>query len=392
MNYPLLIAMLASLAAIAPLAVDMYLPAMHDMASQLAQPIEQVELSISTFLIGFAIGQLLGGSTSDRFGRKPVIFFGLLIYTISSIGLAMADSLELLLFLRFIQAIGGGAATVNSPAIVRDRFEGAQVAKTLSMVAMVMMSAPLVAPILGSLIHASLGWRAIFWILAGYALLIMLIFMVKLPESRTKQDRKVLSKPLQSYKRILSDPMLQRYLLILTFGFSTMFVFLTSASYLYLEHYQQPASMFPWLFGANIALMIVLNRVNIYFLNRYSAQQILSVGATIQWVSAILLFVSLTLFDNLWLTVIPISMMVGSLGLVSANGMSLALAHFRDISGTVASLIGVFEFAFGALFGLIWSYLHDQTPLPIAYMAILTTSLSMLVLWKVGRKPIESEN
>lgn len=379
--------MLASLAAIAPLAVDMYLPAMQQMAVDLAKPIEQVELSISAFLIGFAVGQLFGGPASDRFGRKPIIFFGLLIYAISSIALATTDSLELFLFLRFMQALGGGAATVNSPAIVRDRFEGAQVAKTLSMVAMVMMSAPLIAPMLGSLIHAALGWRAIFWILSGYAVLIMLAFAIKLPESRTKQERQtLLTKPFQSYKRILLDPMLQRYLLILTFAFSTMFVFLTSASYLYLEHYQQTPAMFPWLFGANIVLMIMLNRANIYFLNYYSPRQILNTGAAIQWLSSILLLASLLIFDNLWLTLIPISIMVGSLGLISANGMSLALAHFRDISGTVAALIGVFEFAFGALFGLLWVYLHNHTPLPIAYVAILTTSLCMLVIWKIGLK------
>lgn len=379
--------MLASLAAIAPLAVDMYLPAMQDMAIDLAQPIEKIELSISTFLIGYAVGQLFGGPASDRFGRKPIIFLGLLIYIISSIILATTNHLDSMLFWRFMQALGGGAATVNSPAIVRDRFAGAQVAKTLSMVAMVMMSAPLIAPMLGSLIHATLGWRAIFWILSVYAVFIMLAFAIKLPESRTKQERQaLLIKPFQSYKRILVDSMLQRYLLILTFAFSTMFVFLTSASYLYLEHYQQTPAMFPWLFGANIILMIVLNRTNIYFLNYYSPRQILTVGAIIQWLSAILLLASLLVFDNLWLTLIPISIMVGSLGLISANGMSLALAHFRDISGTVAALIGVFEFAFGALFGVFWVYLHNHTPLPIAYVAILTTSLCMLVIWKVGRK------
>lgn len=385
MPYSLLIVMLASLAAVAPLAVDMYLPAMQTMAKDLAQPISQVELSISAFLIGFALGQLFGGPASDKFGRKPIIFIGLCIYAISSFALASAQSLEMLLLWRFIQALGGGAATVNSPAIVRDRFSGMQVAKTLSMVAMVMMSAPLVAPMLGSAIYASLGWRAIFWLLGGYACLIMLAFIFLLPESRSLQTGQALPNPLHNYWRILKDPMARRYLLILTFAFSTMFVFLTASSYLYLEHYQQSPDMFPWLFGVNIGLMIVLNRTNIYLLNYFSARQILNVGTSIQWFSALLLLISLMLFDNLWLTVIPISIMVGALGLISANGMSLALDHFRDISGTVAALVGVLEFTCGALFGLIWVLLHNHTPLPIAYMVILTSSLAMLTILYVGK-------
>ncbi len=384
MPYPLLIAMLASLAAIAPLAVDMYLPAMQTMATDLAQPISLIELSISTFLIGFALGQLFGGPASDKFGRKPIIFIGLCIYAISAFALANIQSLEMLLFWRFIQALGGGAATVNSPAIVRDRFSGMQVAKTLSMVAMVMMSAPLIAPMLGSLIYAHLGWRAIFWLLAGYASLIMLAFVYLLPESRSLQTGQALPNPIHNYWRILKDPMARRYLLILTFAFSTMFVFLTSASYLYLEHYQQTADMFPWLFGINIGLMIILNRTNIFLLNYFQAKKILNLGAYIQWLSALLLLLSLIFFDQLWLTVIPISIMVGALGLISANGMSLALDHFRDISGTVAALVGVLEFMCGALFGLAWVLLHDNSPLPIAYMVIVTTSLSILSILFVG--------
>ena len=164
---PLLLAMLT---AIGPLSIDMYLPAMAAMAGSLSSDIHHVELSVSTFLLGFALGQITGGPLSDRVGRRPVIFLGLILFGIASIALTYVSSLDGLLLLRGLQAIGGGLAVVNSTAIVRDNFDGTDIAKVLSMVAMIMMAAPLAAPLLGSLVLSFSGWRSIFGILSAYAL------------------------------------------------------------------------------------------------------------------------------------------------------------------------------------------------------------------------------
>ena len=131
--------LLAMLTAVAPFAVDMYLPAMQAMAIDLSTPIHYVEISVSTFLFGFAIGQLVGGPASDRFGRKPMIALGLILFSITSLLLTQTESIDQLLFLRAIQAIGGGMATVNSSAMIRDLFSGDEMAKVLSMVAIVMI-------------------------------------------------------------------------------------------------------------------------------------------------------------------------------------------------------------------------------------------------------------
>jgi len=154
--------LLALLTALSPLAIDMYLPAMEAMAGDLQTSIHLVELSVSSYLLGFALGQLGGGPLSDRYGRRPLIITGLVLFALSSAALMLTTSLEALLALRFLQAIGGGLATVNSSAIVRDRFQGADVAKTLSLVSMIMMLAPLVAPMLGALTLSFAGWRTIF--------------------------------------------------------------------------------------------------------------------------------------------------------------------------------------------------------------------------------------
>ena len=169
---PLLLAMLT---AIGPLSIDMYLPAMAAMAGSLSSDIHHVELSVSTFLLGFALGQITGGPLSDRVGRRPVIFLGLILFGIASIALTYVSSLDGLLLLRGLQAIGGGLAVVNSTAIVRDNFDGTDIAKVLSMVAMIMMAAPLAAPLLGSLVLSFSGWRSIFGILSAYAAILIAI-------------------------------------------------------------------------------------------------------------------------------------------------------------------------------------------------------------------------
>ena len=166
--------LLALLTAIAPLAIDMYLPAMANMASSLNSDIHHVELSVSTFLLGFALGQITGGPLSDSFGRKPIIYLGLAIFGAASLSLIWVTSLDELLILRVVQAVGGGLAVVNSTAIVRDNFDGADIARVLSMIAMIMMAAPMIAPMLGSLVLHFSQWQTIFAVLAAYSAVLIL--------------------------------------------------------------------------------------------------------------------------------------------------------------------------------------------------------------------------
>ena len=399
--------LLAMLTAVAPFAVDMYLPTMQAMAIDLSTPIHYVEISVSTFLFGFAIGQLVGGPASDRFGRKPMIALGLILFSTTSLLLTQTESIDQLLFLRAIQAIGGGMATVNSSAMIRDLFSGDEMAKVLSMVAIVMMSAPLIAPMLGALIVKFFDWQAIFLCLSIYSLFVMLLLLWRLPETNTRsiRDKKEIesgkTKLWQSYKRVLTHRQAMGYIMAISFAFSGMFVFITSSAFTYLEYYSVSVQMFPFLFGANVLVMMLMNRINVWALNHYSSVNILTAGLIIQLICGIALIMASYTQADLYFVVALNMLFVGSLGLIAANATAGALNFFPDISGTTTAVIGVTEFTLGAIVGIFWSYLHEiqfaatqqHTLSPMAWVMascalIGLIGLKILSKAKVAPKPL----
>lgn len=373
--------LLALLTAIAPLAIDMYLPAMANMASSLNSDIHHVELSVSTFLLGFALGQITGGPLSDNVGRKPVIYLGLAIFAVASLALIWVTTLNELLILRVIQATGGGLAVVNSTAIVRDNFDGADIARVLSMIAMIMMAAPMVAPMLGSLILHFSQWQTIFAVLGAYSVLLILLLLWQLPESHPKHKR-IKRKPWEGYAQVIRHRSARRYIFMLASAFSGMFVFITASPYLYLEHFQQSANMFPWLFGANVAVIMIMNRLNMVFLNYYTPKRLMTIGVTIQFLSAVTL-VALSLFPETFTLVVALPLLmtfVGALGLITANTMGTIMQHFREVAASATALMGVIQFSGGALAGLLWGKLHDGTPMPMMAVSLLTATLAAVFL------------
>jgi len=183
-----LLILLAALTALAPLAIDAYLPAIPTMAISFASSIHDVELSLSLFLAGFSAGQLIGGPISDHIGRRLTIFAGLLIFALGTLGIILSTSLSGLLLFRIIEAIGGGIAIVNSGAIIRDISSGRDSAKNLSHMALIMMLAPLFAPLIGSTILHLSNWHSIFTFLLCYTLVIAGLIYKNIPETRSKPD------------------------------------------------------------------------------------------------------------------------------------------------------------------------------------------------------------
>lgn len=357
--------MLAGLISVGPLAVDAYLPAMPVIASSLGVSIHQIELTLSAYLVGFAIGQLIGGPLSDRYGRRITIIYGLALYIAGSLISSASQSIELLWTARLIQAFGGGLGVVNTMAVVRDLYSGREAAKALSRVVAIMMAAPLVAPFLGSALLLMSGWRSIFIGLGVYAALLLAVLVWKLPETRriSTEPRK---SPLHRYLEVLKHRPVLGFLAATAFSQASMFAFITGSSLLYMEYYGVSAQVFPFVFGANILVLILCNRLNVLLLGRASPLRILGLGQGMQLLTGgLLLLIFLIQPPPLWVTVGLVMLFIGMQGLIMSNGIASAAEYFPHSAATTSAVMNASGFAMGALAGGAVGVLGDGSPLPL---------------------------
>ena len=247
-------ALLAMLVAIMPFSVDAYLPAIPAMADSLGADIHRIEQSLSTFMFGVAAGQLVGGSIADIKGRRVVALTGLVVYIASVIGLVFIRSADELLLLRMVQAFGAGMTVVVVGAIVRDNYEGNKAAQMFALIGIIMMGAPLVAPMLGAALKALGGWRLIFGFLALYAAIVwgLLYRFLAKPVHTDAINRSIFRTVAARYRHVLSTRPALGFLFFQAFSFSSMFVFLTESSFVYMNLYGLSAHAYAWVFGLYI--------------------------------------------------------------------------------------------------------------------------------------------
>ncbi|GHB12103.1 Bcr/CflA family multidrug efflux MFS transporter [Modicisalibacter luteus] len=362
--------LVAANTALAPLAIDAYLPAIPALAESVGASVHLTELSVSVFLFGFALGQLVFGPLSDRVGRRPVLFGGILTFMLASLAITQVESLEMLWALRFIQALGGGASVVNSSAIVRDCFSGREAAKVFSTMVMIMLLAPLVAPALGSALLYLADWWLIFAFLSAYAAFVLWLLSRYLPETRSA-DAEVAGprQILANYLAVLRHREAMGYISAVAMSFAGMFAFITGSPFLYMDYYGVSPAVYPFIFGANIIVMAASNRLNIRLLKRRAPQQNLLWGLGIQLVTGLLLvLVFATGLDALAVVVPLMTLFVGMQGLISPNAMSSMLDNFPGMSATATALMGSIQFSCGALAGV----LVGAFEIPSAWPMVLT--------------------
>ncbi|MBA4502700.1 multidrug effflux MFS transporter [Marinobacterium marinum] len=379
---PGLILMLAGLTALGPLSTDAYLPAIPTIAGELGISIHQVELSVSLFLAGFALGQLTGGPFSDRFGRRRAIFSGLGLFLLGAIGAMLANSIDTLLAARILQGFGGGMSVVNSAAVIRDRFTGRDSAQAMSRMASILMTAPLLAPVLGTVLLEVANWRAIFLFLGVYTLLIMLILFWRLPETHTRPEGPM-PNPLRSYASVLKHRTALGYLFSIAASYAGMFAFITGSAGSYIHYYGASPSLYTILFGLNILTLLACNRINIRLLHRFSSRQLLQSAQRVQLLTAGILILTFILAQPpLWLVVGLIMCYIGVQGFIISNGMAGTCELFPHMAATATALIGACGFASGALGGSLVGLLGDGTPFPmLAIMFGASVLGNLLGLW-----------
>ncbi|MGA4635707.1 Bcr/CflA family multidrug efflux MFS transporter [Pseudomonas solani] len=362
-----LILLLAALVAFGPLSIDMYLPSLPLIASDLAASEAQVQMSIGLFLVGLCIGMLLYGPLSDRFGRRPLLLGGIALYLAASLGCALAAEVEHLLAWRLLQALGGAAASVLARAIVRDLFPLSDAARVLSLMHLVTMLATLVAPLLGSWMMQVAGWRSIFIGLLGFASLCALAVWCWIPETHQGDARgHSLASAFLAYLSILSHPRALGLMLCMELSFAGMFAYITASPFVFIGHFGFSPSQYGLMFGANIAGVILATSLNARLIGRLGPERMLRLGSWVSILAGLWLLLAATQpVLGWWGIAFGLLLYVSVTGMLGANAIASLMALFPLRAGAAAALAVAGQFGLGALASAGVGLLHDGTPWPM---------------------------
>ncbi|MBY5922874.1 Bcr/CflA family multidrug efflux MFS transporter [Ferrimonas balearica] len=385
--YVVLIALLGALAGLTPLAIDMYLPSIPTMATEFSVPVEIMQYTVSFYLLGFAFGQLLYGPLTDSLGRMPILMGGLGLFALASVACALAQSVEQLIAARVLQAVGGAAGSVVVMALLRDLFERDQFARAMSFGMLVMNLAPLLAPVLGGYLLLFFGWHSVFWLLAGVAALLALSIGLVIGETLPKAARSPLklSSALATYGRILRHRECMGYQVIGIGASAALFAFITGSPFVYIQYYGVPPEQFGYYFGANILMMMTLTSLNARYVARLGSSRMLGIGLGIGVTGAMLLVFGQWLqIGDVWEVVVPVVLIMGPMGLISANAAALSLDAFDGAAGSVSALGGFMRFLAGALIGGMMGLVHTDSPWAmVGAMSLCLFSSGIVYLWMV---------
>ena len=388
-----LVILLGSLTAMGPLAIDMYLPSLPAIGADLHATTSQTQATVSAFLAGMAIGQLFYGPASDRLGRRPPLIFGNVVYIAASIACVLAVSPTMLIGARFIQALGACAGGVVSRAIIRDRFTHTETARALSLMMLIMGLAPILAPLLGGALLGMGGWRLNFWFMTAFGVIVGLVAVVRLKESRSEETtaHAATETPMQAYLALLKEPRLMGYALAGSLNGATLFTYLASSPDLLIRIYGIPASAFGWVFGLNAVGIIGSNQVNRYFLRRHTTDQILARSSLIAvGFGFMLMIAAVTGIGERWSVLPLLFMLLSTYGFMQGNTMAGALNVDPRRAGAISAMMGAVSFGTGALASAAAGVLHDGTPRPMAlvmFVALVGSALALrfLALPKTGK-------
>ena len=360
------ILILGALSAIGPLTVDMYLPALPEISRQFGVPLSAVELSLASYFLGLALGQLFYGPFIDFFGRKPPLYFGLCLYFFSSIACFLAPSVNVLIFARFLQALGGCASIVVPRAIVRDLYDERESARVFSLLMLVMGVAPILAPLIGGYISMTFGWRIIFFCLVIVSALCLTASFLILPETKKTVLNPSRRPVLRTYWSILRDKRFLGPALAGSVAQAGMFVYITGSPFVFIELFDVAPDRYGWIFGTNALLLIGVSQLNARLLKHFSPRRILQTVFPLLAIASFLLIMASVLELGLFAHILPLALFVGLLGASFPNTTAVALAHEGARAGSASALLGTLQFSFAATAATLLSALHTNSSLPMA--------------------------
>jgi DHA1 family bicyclomycin/chloramphenicol resistance-like MFS transporter len=360
---------LGALTAMGPLAIDMYLPALPEIARELGVPVASVQRSLPSYFIGIAFGQLFYGPLSDRFGRKPALYVGLVIFVGASLGCAFATDVTQLILFRFLQALGGCAPLVVPRAVVRDYFDGRESVRMLSMLVLVMMLGPILAPFLGGQLLIRFGWRSVFFVLAGYGVVWLALASWLLPESLRPEQRRreSVAAIAGTYLRILRDREYLGWVLSGALVFAGLLAYISGSSFVFIELFHVPPERFGLYFGTNAIGLMAASQINRFLASRVPPEAIVrTVLPFAVAASAMLLVDAYTGFGGFAGILLPLFCFVICHGFVGPNTTALAMSPYAAAAGSASALMGTLQFVLGAAAGSLVSGFGNGTAVPFA--------------------------
>ena len=375
---------LGLLSAVGPFAIDMYLPALPAIGQALGADGASVQMSLTAFFVALGLGQLFYGPVSDMVGRKPPLYFGLILFAVCSIGCALTSNVHVLIALRFFQGMGAAAGMVIPRAIVRDLHTGTEAAKLMSLLMLVFSVSPILAPLTGSAVIAMFSWRGVFWAVTLAALASIVMTRTVLDETRSAEERVASSfgSAMRGYGFLLRDRHFMGLVLIGSFAISGFFIYLANSPFVMIDHYGLTPTQYSLAFALNAASFIGVSQFSGRLSERFGMVPVVKFAAL---ASATVVLALLAYYiaggDSLAVLIVGYLGASAFMGLVIPLTSVLALEEHGEIAGTASALLGTVQMVTGAVLMAISGPYINGKPLPMVVGMFGGAIISLVLTW-----------
>lgn len=381
---PIFIIILGSLTAIGALSIDMFLPGLPDIRNDFQTTTSDAQLTLSMFMIGLAFGNLFAGPISDSTGRRKPLIIAMIIFTLASLGIVFVHNIWLMVALRFLQGVTGGAAAVISRAIASDMYSGNELTKFMALLMLVNGIAPVVAPTIGGIILNYSVWRMVFVILTIFGFVMVIGSLLKVPESLTVTNRESssgLKTMFKNFKILLKTPRFVLPMLIQGMTFVILFTYISASPFIIQKIYGMTAIQFSWMFAGIGITLIISSQLTGYLVDYIDTQKLLRAMTTIQIIGVILVTIVLLNHWNFWILAIGFIILIAPVTGVATLGFTIAMDESSSGRGSSSSLLGLVQFLFGGVASPLVGVKGEDNPIP--YIIIIIATAVILIILQI---------
>lgn len=375
--------MLALLSMFGPISLDLYLPSLPELATELDASTSSAQLTITACLLGLAVGQLVAGPLSDQFGRRRPLIIGLVAYLLASLACAFAPTIELLIVLRLLQGLAGAAGLVIARAVARDLYEGQALLVFFARLVLISGLAPVVAPLLGGQLARVMDWRGIFGVLAAFGLVLVVAGVVGVPESLPPERRSAggLRANLTGFGELLRDRLFLGAAFASGLAGAAMFAYIAGSTFVLQRIYGMSPQGFSYAFGINALGIMVLSEVGARLARSWTEVRVLGLGLAMNLLGAAGVLVTVLAGWGLVPLLVALWVMVSPIGLIFPTSTTLAMADYPHQAGRASSLLGLGQYIAGALVAPLVGLGGEGTAVPLGLVVVAASLLAAVVFW-----------